>query len=418
MSAPAHRNGAQSTRRTSGDFRACAARARALCEAWLAQDIKKADPFAWRTAGEALFRRKCFAEIAILLALHEHLGVERDAPEVRRIRDHVALMPVERLICLASRSSDRTLFCANALSFMLRSGLLDDGQAGRVAALLSGPRVWGIELPPFRRLDLMLACSLAGIPSPLSAAALVAQSSVSEPPCALSAPRDALYALTHSVIYAALLRVPGLRSARLRDAVEGGMYRALAAGDNDLALEFLTAAQLLGGCDRVVQRLLADDTIESLQSGRMIACLPSSAVLSFAKDLPEEEEWARSFHIMLVSALALNAVDATSELDGVEVAQDDRDFYRAIGRVYLDFSKYELESAVAGLRPLLNSARNEAQHRALQQALDFARTLRCHDGGYGHFVDEDILRHNRYGQDALVPEGRGTTNVAFEVLLQ
>lgn len=359
--------------------------ARIAAQAWLADAACCADPLRWDSAGELLFRRKCFNELALFLLWQQrfpHRALESLAP-IRRL---MAARIDDDYLSMALRRPERMLMYNCALGYAVHCGLFDRRQCALARAALSGPFAWSLDHTVFRQLDLVLACRFAGVAPPLDPRALFKVSALALPPSPIHGTRDAFYALTHAAFYRFFLPDCGPAAhPRLALSLEGGTCRALASDDLDLGLELLIAQLLHGIVPGPASLMLVDQLLdEILGLGHTAARPPTLDVAAFLEVRPGEAAWAGRFHTMLVASLALLLLE---EYAGAAWRRPDPAACagaRAMGDCLLALHKYHLASGLAHL---------DAEALAFDQDLlrEIAALVRMSEragGHFGHLVDE------------------------------
>lgn len=362
-----------------------------IIESWIADHTGHADPMVWSTPVEAAFRRKCFAELGFVLTLSEAMGdVPRTGRESRLGSVKASLLDQvdDALISLAHRSPDRASIFAFPIAFAAKAGTLNPGQARRVRDLLSSRFAWGIERLPYRYLDMAAACAMAGGEPPIAVDAMIQTSSLALPPDPFTAPKDALYALTHAVFFTFLLKgCPLEADPDLAFSIHGSMRRALADNDLDLGLELVIAARLCGLGGYPAEDCLVDQVTALILDSGVIRASFSSASEPFARVCPNDAAWAESVHIMQVAALAVRA-NLVMPPQRKKGRYSGAEMEREIGALVLDIYRYDLKRAADRLVSLeacdVDQGQREFLDRARQQILATARP----DGGYGHFGDD------------------------------
>lgn len=292
---------------------------------WLAEHAHLMDPYAWASAPEALFRRKVVGEVALYLRILEHLGVDTRQGACAELRQHLLSLADERMIELAARSPERAAMFGLPLSYAARHGTLTSSQLARVRDLYESDYVWGFERPAHRMLELCFPCLDAGGVPPLAPGRLVDVSSLAAPPCVLSAPRDAFYALTHAAMYAALLGVGSHSRSVSALWLQTALCWTLDAGDLDLACELAVGGRLLGLAETPSQARLHRTLAAMRGSGMSVPPRGSLAVDRFLAARPEDALFARTYHTSMMADLVIrttpwSAPPAEGEAEGAFTA--------------------------------------------------------------------------------------------------
>jgi hypothetical protein len=361
--------------------------ARIVTQAWLADVARHADPVRWDSAGELLFRRKCFNELAGFLLWHERLPHRQD-DAVAAIGHFVASRIDDNYLSMALRRPERLLMYTAALGYAVHAGLFDQRQCAVVRATLAGPFAWSLDHTVFRQLDQVLACHFAGVKAPLDPAALFRVCALALPPSPIYGNRDAFYAVTHSAFYRFFLADCAVDAhPMLALSVKGGVCRALASNDFDLGLE-LVMVQLLHGIALGPESLMLVEQLldEILAEGQTAARQRSMDVVAFLEVEPGEAAWAERFHLMLVASLTLLLLEEQADPDWRMPDQLACEGARAMGSCLLALHRYHLASGLAHLERL--DAAVPLDPGLLREIAAFVRLNERADGHFGHLVDE------------------------------
>jgi hypothetical protein len=346
---------------------------------------------------ERLFRQKCLNELAFYLNWRD-LRQLPCSVEARDLSAFVVGNCSSDYLEWACRRPEQSLLHAQTFAHMVRHGRWDTATADLLRGLLSGRFSWHTELLACRQLDLLVACRQADVAAPIDAAAAIAASSMALPPCPLLSDDEAFYSFTHTVGHAYLLQTHAFAPSNAAIvALEGGMCRAIATGDLDLALELLLCQIVSGASLESAALQVYAALTDGLQDGVLSeTSRQSSALRDFLAERPQET-WAYCFHLMLLAALVLTALEACPRRDGLPPADDDG-FVLAYGRCANHLQRHRIVAGLAEAAQLVPLGRRQ---RCLIRGIDeHVVALRNPDGSFGRFFDERRL------YEANVPGGR------------
>lgn len=368
-------------------------------ETWLCATMQHIAPMMATSIKERLFRQKCLNELAFYLNWRDLRQLPYSA-EARRMSDFVVGNCDGEYLEWACRRPQQSLLHTQTFAHVLRHDRQNAATTTLLLHLLSGRFSWHTELLACRQLDILVACREAGAAAPIDARTVVAASSLALPPCPLLSDDEAFYSLTHTVGYTYLLNVDAFPpGAQTIAALEGGLCRAIATADLDLALELLlcqivSSAPLDGGA-RLVYAALAD----GLRDGAVLeTSRPSASLRDFLAERADER-WAAAFHLMLLAALVLAALEESPRRDDL-LGDGDNSFALVYGRCAHLLQRHQI---VAGLAEAMRLMPVDAGQRRLVRGIDeHVAALRNPDGSFGRFFDERRLYY------ANVPTGKFT----------
>jgi hypothetical protein len=363
---------------------------RALALQWLVNNLACCDPFLGSSPAEFLLRRKSFNELAFFLMIQERFP-SLEMAGVEKIRAFFAEKINDDYLSLAARRPETLLMYSSALAYATASGILSPRQEHFARTIVSGPFAWSIDGSAYRYLELLNVCRHMGVDGPLSADDVLKTSALMAPPSPIYGRRNTFYSLTHTEFYRFLLDLsPVERSSRLAVSLKGGMARSLAELDYDLGMELVMASCLQRWEPEPESTMLIEAVLDALTgTGLIKQSILSGVVSNFSNAVPTQQEWAESFHVMLVAAMTLSVVERFYDDAAFEVSTAEREFVIAVGGGLQAFHKYHFVSGIRHIRAL--QAAHPSQINLMKEIWDFLIFSRRHDGQFGHFVDE--LRH-------------------------
>lgn len=279
---------------------------------WLAAHRTRFDPDTVET-GRALFVRKAFVEVALLVGL-------RARAESGSFDDDAYRMLFDQVTAVAARDSYRELVARDERALLLYAGTYASqrlcGQRDSEFERLIGQAVSGryaacFERVPFRQLDLLHTLELAGIDHGMPAGdAVLPFSLLCADPSVLKLSDSDIYAVTHTVFYATDFgrrnpRWPaGFGPSRAVELLEALSLLCRRKENADLVAEVLCCLLCLG----------VQDSPEMERAWAFLAGVqePSGRVAGPDGILPPELEngdaeyrdWATGYHTTIVAALA------------------------------------------------------------------------------------------------------------------
>jgi hypothetical protein len=358
-------------------------------EAWLCTTMHHTAPMVSVSVKERLFRQKCLNELAFYVNFRDMCQLPLSA-EAARICEFVVGNWSSEYLEWACRRPLQSLVHAQTFALLARRGRQDADTVHMLQQLLAGAFCWHTELLACRQLDLLVACRQAGVAEPIDVDTVIAASSLMLPPSPLLSDTEAFYSFTHAVGFAYLLQPqrPEL-PLRTASALEGGLCRALAGANMDLASELLlcqiVSGMALDGAARLAYGALAD----GLTRGDLSDTLGnSSALKDFLAERPTEQ-WAKAFHLMFLAALVLTALETSPRLEELLAGPFDDSFALTYGRCAQHLQRHQI---VAGLdAAALLAPANERQWRLMRGINEHVGSLRNPDGSFGRFFDERRL---------------------------
>lgn len=365
-------------------------------ETWLCTIMEHIAPMISSSVTERLWRQKCLNELAFYLNWRDLRQLPYSA-EAARLSAFVVDNCSNDYLEWAGRRPQQSLVHAQTFAHAVRHG--GDGAAttSRLRHLLSGRFSWHTELLACRQLELLVACRHAGAVAPIEVNAVIAASSLVLPPCPLLSDTEAFYSFAHTVFFTHLLQPDALPpSAQTVAALEGGLCRAIAASDLDLALELLLCQIVSGtpfdGGARLAYALL----VNGLAGGVLSETIRlSPAQRDFLAERPEEH-WAKAFHLMQLAALVLTALEQSQRQTDLLAAGDDS-FALVYGRCAQHLQRHQIAAGLDEAARLMPT--DALQHRLVRGIDGHVAFLRNSDGSFGRYFDERRL------YNATTPDG-------------
>lgn len=359
---------------------------------WLIDHLDEFDPFAWHDSGSAVARRKSFSE----LALYADTALAAGKPADQRIMDHLERRAGdERMMQLLRRDPrDLTLF-GPFLQLMERRGKLDGSFRRHLSALISSDALFAVERPPFRMLEVAQLAHVFGVECHRELARSAVRSGcLRYPPNLFASVEMDAYAVTHAVFYLTDFgRGPIVDEPvdweGVRTVLRSALLLWAGRGNLDVALECAVALRLARDPPSGLEQWVLDKAAAQIAEEGVITS-PHGEPGRWAAPLSQKtRHWLAHYHPTMIAGYLARVAPpegALSEEQGLRIA--------ALSAAFAELSRYHLGKSASMLTRIAGRMGNGPFDEEIALARAFIERQRRDDGGFGYFVDEQVLMEN------------------------
>ena len=361
-----------------------------LIDEWLLKNLGSFDPFDFGDNNTRFFRRKAFSELALFLLLRHKLNVPVDDYLLSFVLERAG---TARYLNLAVRYPRRLLLYSSPLLLLLRCDKDQSHKAREAIEKASRSRaLWAAERPAHRWFDLFFALDEANVaPDTKDKWQLIEFSSINNLPCPIESALEDFYALTHAAFYltqfgmhAVPTHLVGFDKQELRETHELSICRYMAERNFDIVLELIVSEYFLLGRLFPVATWAAHETFQELMKLGRLASPQSEHAEKFADSYPDESEWGRCYHTMLVAGLSCATINSNA-FSGNRI---DKRSALIVGETLRRAAHYDLLSVIKVLNAGLFDIDLNTKDMFRPRLTEFIsrHTTQCH--GCGYWADE------------------------------